>query len=450
MRRLPFLAVSGLLSGLLSLSLGACGTGSPDTTNPTQPAGGAPPAPTQPTAIIPAPATRVPNQPRPAPPAVPTAAPALPTAAPAPGEPQRIAFAPGAETGSVDGAVARGDRQRYVLWARAGQVMEVHLSAREQNAAFSVFAPDGRVLAGTEEGADATDWMGPLPADGDYQISVGGTRGNASYRLSVGIFTPQPAAPPIRGTDWSAVIAADPALEVTQVEGKPYVNVRGAQPGVGGHPLLDTSIVYVDMDGDGVEEAAITLNSGGTAGNIGFLVYRQASPAPRLTAWHGGYKLGLETEGGRLVVRQALYAGWEPNCCPSGFSRDTYELRNGQLILVAHRDEGFPEMQAATVEHFYELLNQKDLAGAYALLSGAEQAANPFDTWAQGFAGTIDVQAVVTPDPATPNVVHVALAATDRTGDGGQVTRRFAGTWGLVWAESRGWLLANPRIQELG
>jgi hypothetical protein len=201
------------------------------------------------------------------------------------------------------------------------------------------------------------------------------------------------------------------------------------------------------MDGDRVEEAAITLASGGTAGNLGFLVYRQAAPVPQLAAWLGGYKLGLLVEGGRLVARQALYAGWEPNCCPSGFTYDTYALQNQQLKLLAHREEGIPGMQVATVEQYYQLLSRKDLKGAYALLADAEQAANPYDSWAAGYANTIAIQASAAADPATANLVRVELSSTDQQA-GGQVDQRFAGTWALVWGgPGRGWLLANPQIR---
>jgi hypothetical protein len=34
---------------------------------------------------------------------------------------------------------------------------------------------------------DATTWEGELPANGDYVIAVGGTRGNASYSLEVSV-----------------------------------------------------------------------------------------------------------------------------------------------------------------------------------------------------------------------------------------------------------------------
>jgi hypothetical protein len=142
-----------------------------------------------------------------------------------------------------------------------------------------------------------------------------------------------------------------------------------------------------------------------------------------------------------------LYTGWEPNCCPSGFSYDTFALQSQQLKLLAHRDEGIADMQAATVEQFYQLLARKELKRAYALLADAEQAANPYDSWAAGYANTVAIQATAAADPATANTVRVELSATDQK-DGGQVSQRFAGTWTLVWGGSgRGWLLADPQIR---
>ncbi len=45
----------------------------------------------------------------------------------------------------------------------------------------------GPTLAGVGEGEDAMKWNGRLPASGKYLIEVGGTRGNASYQLTVAI-----------------------------------------------------------------------------------------------------------------------------------------------------------------------------------------------------------------------------------------------------------------------
>lgn len=99
-----------------------------------------------------------------------------------------VAFAPGKNAATIKGDVARGDRDIYLLRARAGQQMTVQLSALEHNAAFSVFAPKAKIpVAGTEEENSLTAWNGTLPRSGEYRIVVGGTRGNASYRLQIRI-----------------------------------------------------------------------------------------------------------------------------------------------------------------------------------------------------------------------------------------------------------------------
>ena len=100
---------------------------------------------------------------------------------------RRVRFPRGRTTAVLKGAVVRGTTDRYLLGARAGQTMTVHVTARERNAVFQIYAPNGDTLDGASETSDATDWSGELPASGDYTIVVGGTRGNANYTLEVTI-----------------------------------------------------------------------------------------------------------------------------------------------------------------------------------------------------------------------------------------------------------------------
>jgi hypothetical protein len=103
------------------------------------------------------------------------------------GKTQRVRFARGRTTAVLHGSVVRGTQDRYILGARAGQTMIVHITSREKNAVFAILGPDATALQGAEEGTDATDWTGTLPLNGDYSIWVGPTRGNASYTLEVTI-----------------------------------------------------------------------------------------------------------------------------------------------------------------------------------------------------------------------------------------------------------------------
>jgi len=109
------------------------------------------------------------------------------TAGPPKGKTQRVRFARGRTTAVLHGSVVRGTQDRYILGARAGQAMIVHITSPEKNAVFVILGPDATALDGAEERTDATDWTGTLPLNGDYSIWVGPTRGNATYTLEVTI-----------------------------------------------------------------------------------------------------------------------------------------------------------------------------------------------------------------------------------------------------------------------
>jgi hypothetical protein len=100
----------------------------------------------------------------------------------------KVRFAPGTSSATIRGAVVRGDRDRYYLSAKRGQTMSVKITSREDNAVFQIyFAGEQESLSGAGEEDDATNWSGELPADNEYVIAVGGTRGNASYTLTISI-----------------------------------------------------------------------------------------------------------------------------------------------------------------------------------------------------------------------------------------------------------------------
>jgi hypothetical protein len=100
---------------------------------------------------------------------------------------KRVKFAKGRSSVTLSNAVIRGDQDTYILGAKAGQRMTVRVTAFENNAAFQIEGPNGEYLEGAGEMDDATNVTVRLPASGDYRIIVGGTRGNASYRLTISI-----------------------------------------------------------------------------------------------------------------------------------------------------------------------------------------------------------------------------------------------------------------------
>ena len=100
---------------------------------------------------------------------------------------KRIKFARGKHSATVSNAVIRGDQDTYILGARGGQTMTARITSVENNAVFQIEGPDGEYLSGAGETDDATQVTAELPMNGDYKVIVGGTRGNATYKLTVSI-----------------------------------------------------------------------------------------------------------------------------------------------------------------------------------------------------------------------------------------------------------------------
>lgn len=124
-----------------------------------------------------------------APTKTPTAGP-TPTATPsATAAPERISFARGAVSGSVQGAVTAPARKTYVLRALKGQQMTVEIISADNKANFAVQgASDGQPLKRLEN--EGRKWTGTLSADQDYLITVAVASGTSNYTLVVTIVTP--------------------------------------------------------------------------------------------------------------------------------------------------------------------------------------------------------------------------------------------------------------------
>jgi hypothetical protein len=98
---------------------------------------------------------------------------------------KRIKFPKGFSGVTLKGGVIRGETDVYLLKAGKGQTMTVSITSTENNAVFQLYAPNRKTLKGAGETDDAMKWRGKLPLSGDYQIVVGGTRGNATYSITV-------------------------------------------------------------------------------------------------------------------------------------------------------------------------------------------------------------------------------------------------------------------------
>src|SRR4051794_4027829 len=137
--------------------------------------------------------------------------------------------------------------------------------------------------------------------------------------------TARAAGTPLRQVDWRAVLANDPTITIDPDAFQlprdigPYIILAGSpapgqDEGLSGYADLD-DIHYGDLDGDGAEEAAIPVESGGTGGSFGFLLYHEGTPDPQRVLVFTGYKVGVKIQDNHLVITQPNYVGFEPNCC---------------------------------------------------------------------------------------------------------------------------------------
>ena len=106
-----------------------------------------------------------------------------------------IKFARGKSSKTIEGAVVRGDRDFYTFEAKAKQTLSVKITSIENNAVFDLYAPGAKIkkvdgfyeVDGKAMAEEQTSRKGVLPQSGKYLIVVGGTRGNATYKLTVAI-----------------------------------------------------------------------------------------------------------------------------------------------------------------------------------------------------------------------------------------------------------------------
>jgi len=88
----------------------------------------------------------------------------------------RVKFPPGRTTLALKGRTTGGpsesggmDPVSYILRARKGQQMTLHLTSAKKNALFGVYAPGMDLVEGAQS---VKDWSGELPKTGDYEIIV--------------------------------------------------------------------------------------------------------------------------------------------------------------------------------------------------------------------------------------------------------------------------------------
>lgn len=128
-----------------------------------------------------------------------------------------------------------------------------------------------------------------------------------------------------------------PAADIRDVDFSEVAEVREVRERLeqSGGELVEEDIQYVDLTGDGREEAIVPLFSGGTAGNIALWVYGYVDDRlEMLLSQPDAYKISARVEDGTLVLVEPVYGPDDPNCCPSHIHNSYYEWDGSELALV--------------------------------------------------------------------------------------------------------------------
>lgn len=96
------------------------------------------------------------------------------------------------------------------------------------------------------------------------------------------------------------------------------------------------SVLYADLTGDGAEEAVVPVSSGGTLGDVAFLVLMLGDnvlETPLTVRPEAGGSLSVSIEGGQLVVIEPMPGPDDPECCPSQLRRTVYAWDGDSLEI---------------------------------------------------------------------------------------------------------------------
>jgi hypothetical protein len=101
------------------------------------------------------------------------------------GAPQRVRFHSGHSSATLKGRIVGFDTKDYVVGAKAGQVMDLHLSSSNQSTYFVIYSINGRATDMNE----TTVWSENLSESGDYLIRVFMMRSAARRKGAAANFT---------------------------------------------------------------------------------------------------------------------------------------------------------------------------------------------------------------------------------------------------------------------
>ena len=170
----------------------------------------------------------------------------------------------------------------------------------------------------------------PAPADSGEQM----TDAPASSELTV---------EQLGNATYSGIYDEPVTLTDGLYEGEPFVEGGAARPTV---QLIEDTILYGDLNGDGVDDAAMMLveNSGGSGvfNYIGAQINQDGQPVDAGTVLLGD-RTQIQSgviEDGQIVIDMVTQGPQDAMCCPTLKLRTSYAVQDGTLAEVGSEEMG--------------------------------------------------------------------------------------------------------------
>jgi len=151
---------------------------------------------------------------------------------------------------------------------------------------------------------------------------------------SVSYTAPDPRVQVLRNMTYQGIYQEPVQLTEGKYEGEPFVEGGASRPTV---TLLDDFIAFGDLNGDGLDEAAVILaeNSGGSGTFIYLaLIMGQKGALANVATQLLGDRVqpkALSIEAGEIVATTVTHGPDDPLCCPSQEATLRYQLIDGKL-----------------------------------------------------------------------------------------------------------------------
>jgi hypothetical protein len=149
-----------------------------------------------------------------------------------------------------------------------------------------------------------------------------------------------PSPPP---EQTATVAPVTPSPEIRDVDFSQVPAVEDLLTESGGR-LLPEEIIFADLTGDGVEEAVVSISSGGTGGNVAYAVfgYQGGDLEELLAVKPEAGRVTVSVEDGVLAETQPVYAPEDPLCCPSQLLHRYYRWDGSELVVDHEVTENVP------------------------------------------------------------------------------------------------------------